>query len=201
VVNQTPGGDLFSDGFESGDFSAWTTVKTGADGAAIVQTSTVKSGTYAAKLSETAATGSYSYARKSFAPAQTDLTVSGDFQVVQEGVSGGNVPLFRLLDSTGARIISLARQNLDSNKIRVTYGGTGYTTTGRLPLGTWANLELHIIVAGTGASTVEVRLNGALIYQTSSASLGAEGVATLQIGNDTTKQTFTVVADNIAARV
>ena len=201
VVNQTPGGDLFSDGFESGDFSAWTIVKTGADGAAIIQASTVKSGTYAAKLSETAATGSYSYARKSFAPAQTDLTVSGDFQVVQEGVSGGNVPLFRLLDSTGARIISLARQNLDSNKIRVTYGGTGYTTTGRLPLGTWANLELHIIVAGTGASTVEVRLNGALVYQTSSASLGAEGVATLQIGNDTTKQTFTVVADNIAARV
>src|SRR5205085_1985813 len=35
---------LFGDGFGSGDFSAWSAVKTGAGGAATVQSSVVKSG-------------------------------------------------------------------------------------------------------------------------------------------------------------
>ena len=47
-----------------------------------------------------------------------------------------------------------------------------------------------MITNGT-ASTVEVRLNGSVIYQTTSASLGTAGVSTVQIGNDTAAQAFT----------
>ncbi|MDQ3668757.1 MAG: Ig-like domain-containing protein [Actinomycetota bacterium] len=191
---------LFSDGFESGDFSAWSLLRTGGDGTATVQSAIVKTGGFAARLSETVNTGSFAYVRKALASAQTEITAAGDFQITQEGASGGNVPIFRLFDPAGARIVSLYRQNLDGNKIRITHGGVGYSTTGILPLGTWGRFQLHVITAGTGASTIEVRLNGALVYQTTTASLGTAGVLNVQLGNETAKQAFTLVADDVTVR-
>jgi hypothetical protein len=190
---------LFADGFESGDFSAWTLVRTGGDGTATVQSSLVKTGAFAARLSETANTGSFAYVRQSFASPQTDLTVSGDFRLLTEGASGANVPFFRLFDGGGTRLVSLFRQNQAGNKIYIQQSGTNVLTSGLMPLDTWTHFDLHVVTAGTG-STIELRLNGTLVYQTSSASLGTVGVATIQIGNDTAKQTFTYVADDISAR-
>jgi Laminin G domain len=185
---------IFSDGFESGDFSAWSLVKTGGGGSAVVQSSIVKTGSYAARLSEGSASGSKAYARTTFA-AQQDLTASGDFQVTQQGASGGNVPFFRFLTSGGTRIISLYRQNVNG-KIQVNYGGANVATSATLALNTWANLQLHVVIAGA-TSTVEVLKDGTLIYRTTSANLGTAGVSTVQIGNDTAAQAFTVVADTI----
>src|SRR5207247_2745825 len=50
------------------------------------------------------------------------------------------------------------------------------------------------------SSDLEVRLNGNLVYSTAGANLGTTAAASLQIGNETAAQTFTVVADNIAAQ-
>jgi hypothetical protein len=158
----------------------------------------VKSGSYAARLSETSTTGSFAYARRTLSPTQADLTASGDFQISQEGASGGNVPILRFFDPSGTRLIRLFRQNQSGNKLYVGYGGTNYLFSGTLPLGTWAHFDVHVTTGGTGASTVEVWLNGARVYQTSTASLGTAGVASVQIGNETTAQTFTLYADNIS---
>jgi hypothetical protein len=189
---------LFSDGFESGNFSAWTLVKTGGDGTAVVQSNIVKTGNYAAELSESSNSGSKAYVRETFPTAQPALTATGDFYVVQEGASGGNVPFFRFFTSGGTRIISLFRQNVNG-KIEVGYGGANHATGSTLALSTWANVQLYVIVAGT-ASTVEVFLNGTMIYQTTSANLGTSNVATMQIGNDTAAQAGTIVADNLVAQ-
>src|SRR6266576_3979059 len=197
-ASNAPADTLFADGFESGDFSAWTLVKTGGDGSATVQSSIVKSGSYAARLSETSTSGSLAYVRKTLASPQVDLTVSGDFQVLQEGASGGNVPFIRLFTGGGTRIINLYRQNATS-KIQVGYGGGNFASSAPLALNTWANLQLHVIIAGA-TSTVEVRLNGSLVYSTASANLGTTAAAILQIGNETAAQTFTLVADNIAVQ-
>jgi hypothetical protein len=186
---------LFSDGFESGNFSAWSLVKTGGGGSAVVQSTTVKTGAYAAQLSESSASGSKAYVRDTFTPAQQDLTASGDFQVTQQGASGGNVPFLRFFTSGGTRIISLYRQNV-SGKIQVNYGGANFASSATLLLNTWANLQLHVITAGA-TSTVQVLKDSQLIYQTTSASLGTTGVSTVQIGNDTAAQAGTIVADNI----
>ncbi len=192
------GSTLFSDGFESGNFAAWSAVQTGADGVATVQSVTVKSGSYAAQLSASAAAGSYAYAREALATAQTDLTASGDFQVTAEGPSGNNVPLLKLMDPSGATLAVLFRQNQSNNQLWLKHSGGYYQTSGTLPLNTWAHLELHVIAAGSGASTVEVRVNGALVYQTTTASLTTAGAQTLQIGCSTASQPFTLFADNIA---
>jgi hypothetical protein len=188
---------IFSDGFESSDFSAWNQAQTGGDGTAIVQTSIVRTGSLAAQLAESSNSGSKAYVRKTFASAQQDLTAGGDFQVRKEGASGGNVPFFRLLDPTSARLVSVYRQNATGGAIGVAYGASHFSTAGSLPLSTWGTIALHVIAAGTG-STVEVRLNGTLIYRTTSASLGTAGVSTVQLGNDTTAQAFNIVADTIS---
>jgi hypothetical protein len=83
----------------------------------------------------------------------------------------------------------------------VQHSGANFVTTGRLPLNTWGELELHVITAGSGAGTLEVRLDGVLVYQTSSATLPAGGILTVQIGNETARQIFDLVADNITVRL
>jgi laminin G domain protein len=187
---------VFSDGFESGDFGAWSTPTTGGDGTAVIQSTLVRSGTLAAQFTESANTGSKAFVRKTFTAAQQDLTASGDFQVVKEGVSTGNVPFFRFLDPASSRVVSVFRQN-GSGAIGLTFAnGTRGSTTGTLALGTWANVSMHVITNGT-ASTVEVRLNGTLVYSSSTQSLGTAGVSTIQIGNDTAAQAGTIVADTI----
>lgn len=189
-------GQLFADGFETGDYSAWSTVQVGPSGTATVQSSTVRSGAFAASLSATTTAGSYAYARKQLPSAQLNLTAAGDFRILTEGASGANVPLIRLYNDVGTRVLSLYRQNASGSKLYVQHSGLYNTTTGVLPLDTWGNLVVKVRVAGT-SSSVEVRLNGTLIHQSSSASLGTGGIFRVQIGNDTTSQAFSLVADNI----
>lgn len=191
---------LFTDGFELGNFSKWSSVKTGADGTATVQSAIVRSGAHAARLSATGNIGSYAYARRELSTSEIDLTVSGDFRVEQEGASGGNVPFVRLFDAAGTRLVSLNRQNLDRDKVRISHGSTASTTTGRLALGAWGRLRLHVVTAGAGAGTVEVFLDGAEVYRTTAASIGTSGIKTVQIGNETPKQAFTLLVDDVEVR-
>src|SRR3954451_21172802 len=191
-----PTNTVFGDGFESGDFSNWSQVQTAGDGAAVVQSAVVKTGAAAAQLSESATAGSKAYTRKTFPSAQQELTVSGAFRVATVGASGGNVPFFRLLDPASARVVSVYRQNNGTGTIGLGYGGAYVTTTGKLALGTWAKIELHVITAGAN-STIEVKVDGTQVSSTTTASLGTAGVQTIQVGNDTAAQAFSLAADDV----
>jgi predicted outer membrane repeat protein len=191
---------LFGDGFESGNFAAWSSVQTSSGGTAVVEAYLVQSGQHAARLSATADAGSYAYVRKTLATSQTDLTVSGDFNVRAQGAPMSTVPLLRLFDGAGNLVVSLYRLNLTNGQLWVQHSGTYHRTTGMLPLKTWGHLTLHVISAGTDHSTVQVSLNGTLIYSVAGASLGTAGVQALQIGNEAHGQVFDLVADNIVAQ-
>jgi hypothetical protein len=188
---------LFSDGFESGNLSAWTSVQTGAGGTATAQSVTVKTGTYAARLAATATAGSFAYARESLANAQTDVTASGDFQVQRVGKNGGSVPILSLFDAAGTKLASVNRQN-KSGSIWISYGGTRNTTTASLSLNTWAQLQVHLVATGAATGTVDVLVNGATVYHSTTATLPATGFSSVQIGNETAAQAFAIVADNIS---
>lgn len=194
-----PAAALFADGFESGNLLAFTTVATAAEGAATVGSDPVRSGAFAAKLSSTSAPNSYAYARRSLAELPQRLTVGLDVRVQAEGASGGNVPLLRLFDPSGARLVTVYRQNLASDRVYVSHSGTYALIGFPLPLQTWARIELSVVTAGTGASTVVVRAGGQEVHRTTTASLGNAGVGALQIGNDTKRQPFTLVADDVIA--
>ena len=187
--------ELLSDGFESGTFANWTRA-VGGDGTSAVQSSLVKTGTYAARLKESNQPGSFSYLRKTLAPTRAELRVTGDFHLLQYGAPNGNVPFIRLFNTGGARMISLQRQNAERDKIFASYGTTHSLTLARMPVNEWHKLELRVIVNGA-ASTVEVRFDGRLVFQTASANLGTLPIQTVQIGNDTKSQTFEYAADNI----
>lgn len=186
---------LVGDGFESGSLSGWNVVKTGSAATAGVQSQIARSGSYAARLSAT--TSSSSYARKAFSTAQTDLTVAADLRIASGG-SSGNVPLIRMFDAGGTRLLSLYRQNEDYDRLYVQHSGRYNSTSGALALNAWGRLEVTVKTAGS-ASAVVVKLDGTTIHQTTAASLGTAGVQTMQLGNDTYGQPFDVVADNVLA--
>lgn len=188
---------LFSDDLESGSLSAWSPPQAGSGASAHVQSQIVRGGSYAARLSATSSSTSYAYVRRRLAAAQTELTVAADVRIVAAGTSG-NVPLLRLFDPGGGRLLSLYRQNGYHDRLYVQHSGRYNPTNGTLALHGWARLEVTIKAAGS-AGEVTVKLDGTVIHHTTSASLGSAGVQTLQLGNDTKGQPFDVVADNVLA--
>ena len=188
---------VLSDGFESGGFVAAWTRQVGADGTANVVTDVVRTGTYAARLSATANTGSFSLLRYGLALPHPDVTVDADVRIEVEGPSGGNVPILRLFDANGTRQLTFYRQNANADRLYVNAGGTTTVTTGRLPLATWGHFTVHVITGAAGAGTLTVSLNGTQTFSTATASLGTPGVAWVQLGNETKKQPFQLVADNV----
>src|SRR2546425_1160586 len=184
----------FADGFESGDFSHWTSMTVTGDGSAAVQQQTVSGGLYAARLSTTSSSTSRAYLRKAVSDA--DVHADGMFNVQAEGASGGNVPIFRFFDSTGTRLINLYRQN-GTGGLWVSHSGVRYSTGQVIALNTWNRLEVRSVVVSDGASTVQVWLNGLKVYETFTASIGTQLVTSVQLGNETGGQAGTLITDNI----
>jgi hypothetical protein len=82
--------------------------------------------------------------------------------------------------------------------VYVNYGATTVLTTGRLPLATWGRFTVRAVTGPAGACTVSVTFNGSTIYSTPTATLGTAPIASVQLGNDTKKQAFQIVADNVS---
>src|SRR5919108_2191015 len=97
---------LFFDGFETGDFSQWTSVTITGNGTAEVQTALVRTGTYSARLSSSANADARANIRKTMQPEQTDIRTDGAFNIQSEGAAGGNVPLIRVFAGGGNRLVS-----------------------------------------------------------------------------------------------
>ena len=190
---------LFTDDFESGTFVNWTQVFTSGDGAAQVQSATIAGGQFAARLAESSLSNSIAYARRDLGENALNLTVSGDYFVAQEGARSGNVPLLRMFDANGVRVFNLYRVNQKSARIELQYGGKYYQTTGSLPLSVWSHLEAHVTLNSGNQGVITLYQDGVLIYQTAIANLGTAGVRTIQIGNETAKQTFEIFVDNVLA--
>jgi hypothetical protein len=189
------GSPLFEDDFESGTLSKWN-VSTGGDGSAGVQSDVVQSGSFSARLTASSNTGSRALARAHLSTRPADVTVSGWFRVAHEGAVGGNVPLLRFFNESSMRVVQLYRQNQSDNQVWVQHSGNFHATAGRLPLGSWAHIEMRLVVAGM-SSQIQVRLNGTQIYATQAAALAGVGIDSVQIGNDTAAQPFDLVADEI----
>ncbi len=182
---------IFADGFEAEAFSGWSQVQVDGDAKAVVQTQFVKAGAVAAELTESANRRSSVDLRKTFAAQQMNVTASGNFDVLQQGAH--DLALLRLLDPRWRPIATVYRTN---RSIEVAYGGRRVTTRGKLAIGKWAAISLHVAIKG-GHSMVEVRLNGRRIYRTRRAALGGNGVSTLQLGNGIPRQPFTLAIDQI----
>lgn len=187
---------LLRDDFESGDLSAWSEVRAEGGGTAIVQSQVVAEGSAAARMTASSTSGSRAYMRHGFSSPATELNVRAAVRVEAEGPSGSNVPLLRLFDDGGRRVVNVYRQNQSWNQVWVQHSGGWHLTTGRLPLHQWQRLEVRV---STATSTIEIILDGVVVHRSAEAELGTSGVRVVQFGNEIAAQPFDLVADNVEA--
>jgi len=195
-VGGSPGPVLFEDTFESGGLSRWTSVKTGPGSTATVQAAAGRYGQDAVHLAAGSNDGAFADARFVLPTAQADLTVDLDVKIHLEGPVGANVPLLRLFDSAGKRLVTVYRQNQSDTRLWIGQGSDHAPTQARLGLDTWAHLALEVRRGATdGTPVLSVRLDGRLVAQVPAP--GMRPTSIIQIGNDSTNQPFDIYVDDV----
>ena len=183
VTTPAPEDAVFSDGFESGDLTGWTS-KAGL----VVQSTDVRSGLWAAQGSTT--TGA-TWAKKTLPSSTYDGYARVGFEVHSQASIVG---LLRLSTAAG----SLAHvQQETSGKLSFRNDLTGISRSSTvLPGPGWHVLELHLDVTN---GAVETWLDGTPLPElTFAADLGSSPIIGLQVGEATTGRTYDVVFDDAA---
>jgi hypothetical protein len=176
LVPMTPAfATVFSDGFESGTTSAWTT-----DAGVTVESGApfgpAPEGTRYARMSTS---GASEYLQESIAN-QPDLYVDTKLNV---GSAPSGLTLIRLLTGSNGKLVSLKVNKNLKLSVKNHVSGGGPTSGAVLTTNAWHELELHAAVNG-GSSLVEVWLDGVQVSAlTSTLSLGSAPVGAVQLGN------------------
>ena len=182
-------GTLFSDGFETGDLSQWSTVS-----GLTIESTTPHSGTYGA---EETSTGTPTYVYESLPGAYTELWAQTWVYVNSQSTSAN---LIGLRGSNGGSIINLYLSQTGKLSLRGNVGG-GFTATSAatLPAGSWHRVVLHAIIGGTSGS-VDVSMDGTAVTDLSltGQNLGTNAITGLQLGETTTGRTYDIDFDDVA---
>ncbi len=208
-TNADPGTLVLADGFESGNFSKWTTVTQHVDATAVIQAATVKTNNCAAKIHVTTTTGSRANIAKTLPAASKEVWATGWFNVTRQGAdTASNVPTFRLFNGT-TRILDVSRQN-GSGVFFVrwpTAAGSSWNSTGRtLSVNQWYQIKVHAVANGS-QSQVRVWLDGVQVFNKSNSTTGFASfgsftsISSLQIGAEHVIQDGDFVADDVVAKV
>lgn len=186
------GSPVFSDGFESGSTSAWTSA-TGLT----VEGAIVHSGSWAA---EGSTTNGATYARRTLSTAYTDLYYRVWFLARTLPASGTTV---NLMGDRTAASGSIVRLYLDSSgRLGLRNDVAATSTTGpTVGVGTWHSLELHATINGTISAT-QVWLDGSPVSAFSlTTNLGTTAIGQIQLGENQTARTYDVVWDDAVAQL
>lgn len=191
VVVTTPAAPsgLFTDGFESGDLSAWVTVS-----GVTVQGAQVFEGSYAARA---LAASSRTFAVADLGVGLTDVSYRA--QVRLDAHQGSkSVTLLGLQTAAGSPVVSLHRSG--TGKLRYTNHVTGKNKGSKLAmsLGAWHELRIRVIVGGA-SGRIEVWFDGVPVGAlTRTDNTGTVTIGRLQLG-DPNKRTFDATFDEVAA--
>jgi hypothetical protein len=187
VITPAPG-TLFSDGFETGDLSQWTT-----NSGLSAETAQAHTGAYGAEESSTSAT---TYAVKNLPGGYTELRASTWVYVVSRSTSA-NLIGFR--GSSGGSIINLYLSQTGKLALRNNVGGVTSTSATSMPTGNWHQVVLHVIVNGSSGS-VDVSLDGTAVTDLSltGQNLGSNPMTALQLGDSTSGRIYDIDFDDVA---
>ena len=184
------GSTLFTDGFESGNLTQWTSGQ-----GLIVQSQQVASGSFAAR--GTSVAGGATYARKLLASPQTDLYYRILFKVISQGANTVNLMKFRTAADTA--ILSVSINNLGNLSYRNDLAGTSVNSTVGVSSGSWQTLQVHVRIADT-SSQIEVWYNNALVSTLSRTDVfGTNPIGVLQLGENTPALTYDIAFDDVVA--
>jgi hypothetical protein len=191
TLTVTPQGSaLFSDGFESGSLSQWTSGQ-----GLVVQNQQVANGSFAAR--GTSIAGGATYARKLLSASQTDLYYHILFKVISQGANTVNLMKFRTAADTA--ILSVSINNLGNLSYRNDLAATSVNSLVAVSPGSWQTLQVHVRIADT-ASQIEVWYNNTLVSALSRTdALGTNPIGVLQLGENTPALTYDIAFDDVAA--
>ena len=176
---------VFSDGFESGNLSSWTT-----NAGLTVQTALVHSGTYAAQGNTT---NGATYAKKTLPTTYNEGYARIYFNLVSYS---SQVNLLRYRTSADASIGYLFVNTSGKLSLRNDVAATTLTSATSVGSG-WHALEFHVLINGA-SSTTELWLDGTRITDLSiTTNLGTTAIGRLQIGEVMTGRTYNVIFDDV----
>jgi hypothetical protein len=183
-------GPAFSDGFETGDMSQWTT-----SSGITPQSATGFSGSYAARATASLAAA---YAAKTLPSAPAELFYRVRFKVLSRGANSPvNLLRFRTTGGQSLYTVSVGTGGALQARNDVT-GVTTPSTTSADP-GVWHELQAHLVVQGTTGQS-DVWLDGvALPSFTRTDDFGSSGIGRLEIGDSTGMRSFDVQFDDVLA--
>jgi chitodextrinase len=187
VITPAPG-TLFSNGFETGDLSQWTT-----NAGMTAETAHAHTGTYGA---EESSTGTTTYAYKTLPGSYTELWATAWVYVVSRSTSA-NVIGFR--GSNGGSIVNLYLSQTGKLALRNNVGGVTSTSVTSMASGGWHQVILHALINGTSGE-VDVALDGTPVSDLSltGQNLGTNPITSLQLGDNTAGRTYDIDFDDIS---
>jgi chitodextrinase len=181
---------LFSDNFETGDLSLWSTIN-----GLTVQQQEVLAGLYAARATSSGAVAN-AYAQLS--TAQYDLYYATWFKILSQDPSN-SVYLMRFRKADTFSALGVFVSPTGKLGYRNDVAGASNTSTANVSLNTWHEVQAHIhIDSAGGTGLVEIWLDGAQI-QSQAEALGNAPIATLQLGDSTVGRTYDIAFDDVTA--
>jgi protocatechuate 3,4-dioxygenase beta subunit len=180
---------IFSDGFESGNLSAWTKTQN-----MTVETTTVHGPTHAVQgVSTSTSTATTAYAQKTLSATYTTSYTRVWFWIVSD--SGQQANLLRVRGTTNANTAFVFVSS--TGFLSLNNGTAAVKSTTPVTTGAWHELELNV-VTGASAST-QVWLDGSLVTALTGSGLTnlATPIQTIQIG-EAGLQTWTANFDDVA---
>jgi parallel beta-helix repeat protein len=190
ATTPAPAGAVFSDGFESGNFSQWTT-----NAGLVAQQEEIFAGAWAARGS-TANVATWAY--RQLGATYTELFYRIRFKVLTQG-STSNVNVLKFRTSTGASILGLYRSSNGNLGYRNDVAGVSTASSTPVRVGVWHDLQVRVVVNGT-FSTTETWLNGIRIASLSKAeNFGTTPIGRIQIGENSTGRTYDIAVDEVVA--
>jgi fibronectin type 3 domain-containing protein len=178
---------VFTDGFETGNLSNWTTF-----GGLSVQSTLFHSGTWAAQGTTT---NGATYAKKQLPATYTDGSLRA---YVYLASYASQVNLLRFRTATDGSLGYLFVNTAGKLSLRNDIGAVTTTSTTTFTTGAWHSLELRVTVNGTSSSS-EVWLDGSRIGDLSltNQNWGVAQIGKIQIGEVQSGRTYNVVFDDV----
>ncbi len=186
-VSAATSGSVFSDGFETGNLSNWTT----SNGLAI-ESASVHNGTAAAEAN---ALGSSAYAKAFLSNTYGDVYLREYVNLIN---SSNQVSILRLRDQNGASIGYLYLTAGGKLGLHNDVAGTNLSSSESVAAGSgWHAIEIHLAINGN-SSSADVWLDGVAVPElTGTGNWGTAPVGQIQIG-DTSSGTYDIVYDDVA---
>jgi parallel beta-helix repeat protein len=190
VTTPAAGAALFSDGFETGNFSNWTT-NTGL----VAQQQEKFAGSWGARGTTTSAA---TWAYKTLGTTYTELHYRIRFKVISQG-STSTVNLLKLRTATGTAIFGLFRASNGNLGYRNEVAAVSTTSSTPVTTGAWHEVQVRVRINGASGES-ETWLDGVRIATLSkSENFGTTPLGRVQIGENSSGKTYDVAFDDVVA--